>query len=85
MRNRMICLMFIFGCSLLCSAPLVHGDADTLVPLNNSERLAAEMSKAGVTHNLLVIEGAGHGFREPSHRSEASSAMVAWFQAHLTP
>jgi acetyl esterase/lipase len=64
---------------------LVHGDADTLVPLNNSERLAAEMSKAGVTHNLLVIEGAGHGFREPSHRSEASSAMVAWFQTHLTP
>ncbi|MCZ6710629.1 MAG: alpha/beta hydrolase [Gammaproteobacteria bacterium] len=62
---------------------LIHGDADTLVPLADSEILAQELAATGVEHDLLVIAGGGHGFRNPSHRAEATRAMVAWFKAHL--
>lgn len=63
---------------------LVHGDADTLVPLRNSESLAAAFEAAGVEHDFITIEGGDHGFRNDTHRREARDAMVAWFVAHLT-
>jgi dipeptidyl aminopeptidase/acylaminoacyl peptidase len=62
---------------------LIHGDADTLVPLADSEILSAEFTKIGVTYDLLVIEGGDHGFRNPEHRTQATNAMVAWFKEHL--
>ncbi len=62
---------------------LIHGDADTLVPLADSEILVKELTATGVAHDLLVIAGGDHGFRTPSHRAEATRAMVAWFKAHL--
>ena len=62
---------------------LIHGDADTLVPLAASETLSAELSKIGVTFDLLIIEGGDHGFRNPEHRTQATNAMVAWFKQHL--
>ena len=33
-------------------------------------------------HDLLVLEGAGHGFRG-DQRTEASNARIAWFDKHL--
>lgn len=62
---------------------LIHGDADELVPLINSEILTAAFQETGVTHELRVIEGGDHGFRNPDHRAEATTAMVAWFKQHL--
>jgi dipeptidyl aminopeptidase/acylaminoacyl peptidase len=45
---------------------LVHGDADPLVPLAQSETLLAALKKAGVDASLYVVKGAGHGgFRDP--------------------
>ncbi len=61
---------------------LVHGDADQLVPLRNSEQIKAAFDEAEVTSKLIVIEGAAHGFRgEDGER--AASALVAWFNEHL--
>ncbi len=61
---------------------LIHGDRDALVPLGNSERIKAAFDEANVTSELIVIEGAAHGFRgEDGER--AASAMVAWFDEHL--
>jgi acetyl esterase/lipase len=64
---------------------LIHGDADELVPIRNSEALTAEFEKVGVAHDFIVIEGGDHGFRNPADRSAAYQAMVAWFKAHLLP
>ena len=61
---------------------LVHGDADQLVPLANSERIKAAFDEANVTSKLIVIEGAGHGFGGENGQ-RASSALVAWFNEHL--
>jgi acetyl esterase/lipase len=62
---------------------MIHGDKDELVPLNHSERILAAYEEVGVKTNLVVVEGAGHGFRG-EHADEASEALLAWFEEHLT-
>ena len=62
---------------------LVHGDADPLVDINNSQLIHEALASHNVTTDLVVIEGAGHGFREPEHRARATSALVGWFEKHL--
>ena len=62
---------------------LVHGDADTLVDINNSRLMHATLTAKGVVTELLVIEGAGHGFGTPEHSTRATDALVNWFKTHL--
>jgi acetyl esterase/lipase len=40
---------------------IVHGDADPLVPLGQSEILLAALKKAGIESELVVIKDGGHG------------------------
>lgn len=61
---------------------LIHGDADELVPIRNSEALSAALEREGVPHEFVVIEGAGHGFRG-EHRTQATQLMVDWFSEQL--
>lgn len=63
---------------------LIHGDADTLVDFNNSEIMHAALVASGVETGLVVIEGAGHGFRTAEDQAQASNALVGWFEEHLT-
>ncbi len=63
---------------------LVHGDADALVDVNNSQLIQSALASKGVETDLVVIEGAGHGFRTPEDRAQASEALVGWFEKHLT-
>jgi acetyl esterase/lipase len=62
---------------------LIHGDADTLVTPNNSERIQAEFKKKKVPCELIVIKGAGHGFAG-EQAEQAGKALVAWFDKYLT-
>ena len=62
---------------------LVHGDADPLVDINNSQLIHEALASKNVTTDLVIIEGAGHGFRQPEHRARATSALVGWFEKHL--
>jgi acetyl esterase/lipase len=62
---------------------LIHGDKDDLVKLDNSERILTEFKKQEVPCDLLVIPGAGHGFLG-EHGKQASQALIAWFDKHLT-
>lgn len=61
---------------------LIHGDKDDLVPVDHSKRIFAAFQKAGVTSELIVIEGAGHGFRGDD-ADEAGAALIAWFEKYL--
>ncbi len=61
---------------------LIHGDKDDLVKLDNSERILAAFEKEKVPCDLLVIEGAGHGFGGEQGK-RASKALVDWFDKHL--
>lgn len=61
---------------------LIHGDQDTVVPLSHSEKIVAEFKKAGVSCELLVLPGAGHGFKGDD-AARASAARIAWFKKYL--
>ena len=63
---------------------LIHGNADALVDFNNSELIHSALVASGVETGLVVIEGAGHGFRTAEDRAQASEALVGWFEKHLT-
>src|SRR5262249_49508617 len=57
---------------------LIHGDKDELVPIEHSKNMIAALEKAKVPSELLVIEGAGHGF--PDKQVQTSSvAPLPWF------
>ncbi len=61
---------------------MVHGDKDPLVPLSQSELLAAALKKAGVEQELIVIPGGGHGgagFSSEANRKK----YIAFFDKHL--
>jgi acetyl esterase/lipase len=61
---------------------MVHGDKDSLVRLWHSEKMCEALKGKGVESDLLVIEGAGHGFGGKD-AARASKAWVAWFEKHL--
>ncbi len=61
---------------------LIHGNADELVNISNSEIMFAEFQKQGVTTDFIVIDGGEHGFRG-EHAVEADAARLAWFERHL--
>ena len=61
---------------------LIHGDQDEVVNVSHSHRMYKALQEHGVETNLIVIEGAGHGFRGVD-AERASAAMVEWFSTHL--
>jgi acetyl esterase/lipase len=69
------------------SAPslIVHGDADTAVPIDQGEAMYAALTKAGVPASFVRIKGAGHGFEgaAPADLERAYAAMMQWFEQHL--
>ena len=61
---------------------LIHGDADELVVIKNSQVMQAEFEKQGVVSDFLTIPGAGHGFRDED-AVQAAKSRLAWFSKHL--
>jgi acetyl esterase/lipase len=61
---------------------IVHGDADTVVPMVEGETMHGALTKAGVPASFIRIEGAGHGF-EGADLERVNAAMVQWFEQHL--
>lgn len=60
---------------------IMHGDADTLVPVKQSEELHAALKKAGVKSELVVVKGGGHGSGMSS--KENSEKINAFFDENL--
>ena len=51
-----------FVSSNLPPTPIYHGDADTLVTLDQSQRFQAEAQKLGCTVELIIHHGGKHGW-----------------------
>lgn len=60
---------------------IVHGDQDQVVPLSQSELLAAALKKAGVDVTFKVVEGAGHG--NGIFTPELAKEYAEFFDKHL--
>ena len=64
---------------------LIHGDADDVVPFEQSEELRDALKAAGVEVELVRVKGAGHG---PSMRGALEPPDIGgrakkWFDRHL--
>lgn len=58
---------------------IVHGTADTIVPIAQAEELDAALKRAGVDSTLMRIEGGGHNFGGP----EVTKRVRAFLDRHL--
>jgi acetyl esterase/lipase len=59
---------------------IIHGDKDALVPLQQSEIMAAKLTEAGVINELIVKKGGGH---DGQLVREHLPKMIAWFDKYL--
>lgn len=62
---------------------IIHGSADTLVPIASGRSIYNALKQAGGVTEFIEIEGGDHGFTNPEHRARASQAMAEWFAAKL--
>jgi dienelactone hydrolase len=66
-------------------APLlvIHGDADTQVPISQSEQLVEELQKHAKPHAFIRIEGEGHGFQHTRNIIHAYDNAARFLRQHL--
>ncbi|NGZ75844.1 alpha/beta hydrolase [Saccharibacillus alkalitolerans] len=62
---------------------IVHGDADTTVPLRQSALLHDALTEAGVRSEFYVLEGAGHSTSELLTRDDVLGRVGEFFDEHL--
>jgi acetyl esterase/lipase len=64
---------------------LVHGTADRMIPAEQSVTLAAAATEAGVTVELVLVDGEGHGFDGygTSALTAAGRELLGDIDAHL--
>lgn len=62
---------------------ILHGDADTTVPVADSEAFAAALEQAGVEHELRIIPGAPHTFHLQPAQQDLRPVVLSFFDKHL--
>ena len=71
----------IYGISKKTPATLIiHGEADTLVPIQQSERYVAKLKEEGVEAKLERRPGQGHGW---AGMDKDFAILADWFDKHL--
>jgi dipeptidyl aminopeptidase/acylaminoacyl peptidase len=63
---------------------LVHGTKDTDVPYEQSARMARELGRKGVVHELVTVKDAGHGLAgaRPAVVAETHDRVLAFLKKH---
>jgi acetyl esterase/lipase len=59
---------------------IIHGDKDFLVPIQQAESIVAELKEVGVTAELVVRKGAGHGWKD---LPKDMALLADWYDKHL--
>jgi len=59
---------------------IIHGDADGIVPLQQSETFIVRLKEAGVTNKLIIKKGVGHGIEDMIPEFYQFSD---WFDKHI--
>ncbi|MBL9143498.1 MAG: alpha/beta hydrolase [Verrucomicrobiaceae bacterium] len=62
---------------------IMHGTADKTVDLDQSRLMAAACEKAGIEHELVIIEGAPHTFHMQPKQKDLRPVMIGFFNKHL--
>ncbi|AMY09471.1 putative esterase [Luteitalea pratensis] len=62
---------------------LIHGDKDTTVPLEHSEKMEVALKAASVATKLVRVPGAGHRMAPNPENIDFTAEMIRWFDSHL--
>jgi dipeptidyl aminopeptidase/acylaminoacyl peptidase len=63
---------------------IIHGDADLVVPLQQTERFIQQARAAGATLPKLVLrQGKGHGWGKFWESKEDIQVFTDWFDRYL--
>ncbi|MDB6074084.1 MAG: lip2 [Verrucomicrobiaceae bacterium] len=62
---------------------MMHGTADTTVDPEQSKLLDAALAKAGVEHQLEIIEGAPHTFHLEPKQKDLRPIVIGFLEKHL--
>ena len=69
-------------CKRLPPVLILHGDADTRVPLRWAQELEAKLNECGAEYEKQIYHGAGHIFGLPA-MVDAGQRALRFFQKHL--
>jgi acetyl esterase/lipase len=64
---------------------ILHGTADALVPVEQSRILDDACAKAGIEHELVIVEGAPHSFHLQPKERDLRPLVLGFFDKHLKP
>jgi dipeptidyl aminopeptidase/acylaminoacyl peptidase len=62
---------------------ILCGQDDWNVPLINSEQLYQALRRLGVSTQLVVYPGQGHGISRPSYQKDRYERYIAWYDKHV--
>jgi len=62
---------------------ILHGAADTRVPVGQAQELYMGLKKNNVPVELVFFPREPHGFREPRHQLDKMKREAAWFDKYL--
>lgn len=62
---------------------ILHGTNDKTVELKQSELMAQACQKAGIEHELVVVEGAPHTFHLQPKERDLRPVVIGFFDKHL--
>ena len=62
---------------------IVHGTADNLVPIDQSDRFYAALKKAGVDATLIRFDGEGHGIMKTENQARCLLTIAQFLVGHL--
>lgn len=67
-----------------CPHLIIHGDADTVNPVEQSRLYHEALRKHGVDSTLMILPGANHGWPADSdYAKQTDAAMLEFFRKHL--
>jgi dipeptidyl aminopeptidase/acylaminoacyl peptidase len=67
------------------AALIVHGSADTRVPVGQSQELYRGLRHLGVPTQLVMYPREGHGIAENVHALDFMNRFLDWFDTHVKP
>jgi acetyl esterase/lipase len=59
---------------------IVHGNADPVVPYQQSVALKKKLDEAGVKNEFITVEGGGHGKFIPEKKTEINGRIIAFLK-----
>ena len=62
---------------------IIHGDADTIVPVQHATRLHKQLESLGVETELIIVEGAGHEVAGAGGNASRSPAFIKQAEAFV--